>query len=147
MATTEENRERFIRLVTEAVPTGDFEYMAEVFDPDVVLPAKNLPGGKHGLAGLIEGMRGYEKAVKYHSITVEDSIAAGEKVAARLTVRGQHIGEFLGIPGTGRDFSIEEIALVEFRDGKIVKYDRVADLLSMQQQLSGARSSEPAHSH
>jgi predicted ester cyclase len=40
---------------------------------------------------------------------IEDEICEGDKVVARITVHGRHLGEFLGRAPTGREFAVEQI--------------------------------------
>lgn len=73
-------------------------------------------------------------------ITVEDMIAEGDKVAARLTIRGTHLGEIksarLGnIPPTGRQATWAGIDIAHIANGKIVERWTPRDLLGLLQQL------------
>ena len=65
----------------------------------------------------------------------EDMIAEGDKVAARITVRGTHKGPFLDIAPTGKQVSVNAIDIFRFANGKIVEHWGVMDQMSMMQQL------------
>ena len=67
--------------------------------------------------------------------TVEDLIAEGDKVARRLTFRGTHQGEFMGIPPTGKQVSVTGIAIDRIKDGKFVEGWMNEDNLGLLQQL------------
>ncbi|GAA0632114.1 hypothetical protein GCM10009535_04710 [Streptomyces thermocarboxydovorans] len=60
--------------------------------------------------------------------TVDDQIAQGDRVCTRWTCRGTHKGEFLGVPATGQDVTMEGMTWQRFRDGRICEawwsYDR-----------------------
>ncbi|MCK1820822.1 ester cyclase [Streptomyces sp. XM83C] len=64
--------------------------------------------------------------------TVEDQIAQEDRVCTRWTWRGHHKGEFLGIPPTGQDVTMEGMTWHRFRDGRICEawwsYDRAGVL-------------------
>ncbi len=57
----------------------------------------------------------------YHT-TIEDLIAEGDKVMARVTMTGTHTGNFWGIPATGRRVNLTGIYIVRIKDGKIVEH-------------------------
>ena len=66
---------------------------------------------------------------------VEDLIAEGDKVVVRLTVRGTHQGDFLGMPPTGKVVTYAGIAICRFAGSKVVEYRSSVDLLGLLQQL------------
>lgn len=53
--------------------------------------------------------------------TVEDIIAEGDKVMVRLTIRGTHQGEFMGIPATGKKIVEDMVAITHFKKGRMSK--------------------------
>jgi predicted ester cyclase len=67
--------------------------------------------------------------------TVEDTGAEGNNVATRKTLRGTHQGEFMGIPPTGHQVSIELVDIVRIAGGKVVEHWSMGDNLGMMQQL------------
>lgn len=67
--------------------------------------------------------------------TVEDLIAAGDKVVARLTISGTQQGAFMGIPATGKQATISGIEIFRITNGKAVENWVQADFLSLVQQL------------
>jgi predicted ester cyclase len=69
-------------------------------------------------------------------VTVEDLIAEGDKVVCRITVSGTHKGEFMGMPPTGKRFTIQEIRIYRITGGKVVEHWGVVDRMGMMQQLS-----------
>ncbi|MDQ3498415.1 MAG: ester cyclase, partial [Actinomycetota bacterium] len=99
---TEANK-AIAKRVYEIVSTGDFERAREIVDqdaPDNELlpndpPAKLIDTFKETFAEAREGFPDL-------SITVEDVMAEGDRVAARITMRGTHRGEFQGITPTGK---------------------------------------------
>jgi steroid delta-isomerase-like uncharacterized protein len=70
-------------------------------------------------------------------ITVDDVIAEGDKTCTRITAKGRHTGQGLGIPPTGRPINISALILVEWRDGKIHQAWNEFDAYGMMQQLAG----------
>lgn len=77
-------------------------------------------------------------------ITLEDVIAEGDRVVTRFTFSGTHQGEFMGIPATGKQFSITGIAIARIADGKLVEWWENADVMSLMQQLGVLPTPETA---
>lgn len=69
------------------------------------------------------------------SATVESMSADGDRVWARLTIRGTHGGEFMGVPPTGKAFAITAIDELRFEGGRIAEHWGVSDALGLMQQL------------
>ena len=72
--------------------------------------------------------------------TVEDLIAEGDKVVARQTNRGTHLGDFMGVPATGKRVTFTAIAILRIADGKIVEHWINRDDLGILQQIGGLPS-------
>jgi predicted ester cyclase len=72
--------------------------------------------------------------------TVEDVIAEGDRVAARMTWHGTHRGDFLGIGPTEERVSFSAFHLVRFSGQRAVEWWGTADLLGALQQLGGSIS-------
>jgi len=66
---------------------------------------------------------------------VEEIIAEGDTVVARVTLTGTHEGPFMGIPPTGRRIEVTEIHLYRLRDGKAVEHRVGRDDLGAMRQL------------
>jgi hypothetical protein len=70
--------------------------------------------------------------------SVEDQIAEGDKVVSRYRGEGTHLGEWRGVPATGRRFAYTGVLIHRFEDGKIAEFWGQSDTLGLLQQL-GAR--------
>jgi predicted ester cyclase len=63
-------------------------------------------------------------------------ISEGEKVAAHFRCSGTHLGEWLGVPPTGRRFErVDEVYIFEVREGRLASALGVEDNLSRLRQL------------
>jgi predicted ester cyclase len=62
---------------------------------------------------------------------IQDMIAEGDRVAVRLQSSARHTGEFMGLPPSGKPYSISEIHIVRIRDGQVVEHWREADMLKL----------------
>ena len=53
--------------------------------------------------------------------TLEETIAEGDKVAARFTMRGTHNGTFYGVPPTGKKIGVKAMNIIAFPMAKSSK--------------------------
>jgi steroid delta-isomerase-like uncharacterized protein len=67
--------------------------------------------------------------------TVEDLMADGDKVVARVSYRGTHQGTFRGIPPTGKPIAVIGINIFRIANGKLVEHWGLTDRLAVLQQL------------
>ena len=67
--------------------------------------------------------------------TVEDLMADGDKVVARVSYRGTHQGAFRGIPPTGKQIVVTGINIFRIANGKLVEHWGLTDRLAVLQQL------------
>ncbi len=63
--------------------------------------------------------------------TIEELIAEGDRVVERFTLRGTHLGEFMGIPPTGKSVSWTGMAEYLLEDGRIAECWVEANLLGL----------------
>ena len=112
----------------------DLSLANELLSPDLKFR------GSLGLdAGGIRAFRRYARTVwlafpDFHN-EIEEMIAEGDRVVARLTYSGTHRGEIFGIAATGRRMEYSGVALVRIADGKISEVYVVGDRLALMQQL------------
>ena len=116
---------------------GRAEAIDEMFAEDGVAHGLSDETGAllRGPAGFKPFFQNFRSAFPDIQIVVEDTIAEGDKVAARCTVRATHAGEGLGFAATQRPMEITGIAMVRVRDGKIVEAWNNFDFMGMFQQL------------
>lgn len=68
-------------------------------------------------------------------LAFDDVLAEGDKLAVRFHLDGEHRGEFMGIPPTGRSVVLTGQTVLRFRDARIVERWTTADLLGLLVQL------------
>jgi predicted ester cyclase len=74
---------------------------------------------------------------------IEDEIAEGDKVVARVVMHGRHVGEFLGQAPAGKEFATKQIHVWRIEDGKAIQHWSVRDDLGQALQLGLNRSKDP----
>ena len=96
------------------------------------------PGLPGGIEGAKQTLTMYLTAFPDLHFTVEDLIAEGDKVVARLTARGTQQGAFMGIPSTGKQVTVTAIDINRIAGGKSVEHWLEMDTLGLLQQLGVA---------
>ncbi len=68
-------------------------------------------------------------------VTIEDMLAEGDKVAARLFVKGTHTGDGLGATPTGRRVSFTAMTIARIAGGRIAEAWNSIDQLALLTQI------------
>ena len=74
------------------------------------------------------------------SITIEDMVAEGDRVAFRGVVRTTHSAEFMSIPASGKQIAVPVFGIAQIVEGKIAKWWNSPDRLSWMQQIGAIPS-------
>jgi steroid delta-isomerase-like uncharacterized protein len=130
-----EANKQLVRRYQEAHNTNDLDALNLIVAADLVTHSL-MPGLPPGLDGgkTIHQMTG--AAIPDFHASIEDLIAEGDKVVARMTFRGTHsAGEFMGSPPSGKTFAFSAISIFRIADGKIVEHWGEEDSLGWLQQL------------
>ena len=100
-------------------------YVSHSFPP-------GLPPGREGLKAFVSA---FHAAFPDGHLSIDQMIAEGETVATRLTFRGTHTGDFMGIPPTGKQVVVPALDMARYADGKLVEHWGGPDQMSLMQQL------------
>jgi steroid delta-isomerase-like uncharacterized protein len=127
-----------LRRFEDALGSGNEELISMMLD-EIVAPgaviSTPLPVEGSGAEKLKEIVTRLRRAFPDLHVTVEDVIAEGDRVVARNTVTGTHLGEYMGIPPTGKSVTYDEIFIARFVDGRIAETRGLVDVLSQMKQL------------
>ncbi len=72
---------------------------------DAEEPRSARPGQREGRDGLKDPVSTIVEGLA-PTFTIEDAVAEGDRVVARWTISARHVGDFIGIPPTGRSCAI-----------------------------------------
>ncbi len=130
-----EANKALIRRVYDAVAGQDFDVFDEIVSEDYV-DHDPFPGMEsRGLKAFRAPFEASSSAFSDFRIHEDDMVAEGDKVAARITVSGTHVGEFIGIPATNKSINVGGFDFFEIHDGKITARWGAADTGAMMEQL------------
>jgi len=120
---TLEANKAVVRHFNQAViEEGDEVAFRELVAPDFInrtTPAGGPSGPDGFLFTLVHVLR---PALSDLSVEIHDQVAEGDKVTTRKTIRGNHTGELLGVPATGRPIAIAVIDIVRVKDGRYMEH-------------------------
>jgi steroid delta-isomerase-like uncharacterized protein len=85
--------------------------------------------------GLKQGFAAYLAAFPDARMTVEDMLAAEDRVAVRFTCRGTHQGQFMGVPPSGKQVTMTAILIHRLAGSKMVEDWEWSDQLGILRQL------------
>lgn len=131
--TIDTNKRNVRRIPEEVAEKRNIDYLDEIFDEDMI---DHSPLGEtRGREALKATSETLLEAFPDLSVTVEEVVAEGDTVVLRVTQRGTHEGEFMGIEPTGREFEIGITTTHHLKDGKVVERWVQPDMLGLLQQL------------
>jgi predicted ester cyclase len=125
---------KIVRRYQEIYNSNDLEALGEVVSADLLTP-NIMPGIPSGLEGAKAAHRIMLAGFPDYQTVIDDLIAEGDKVAARITMSGTNTGSFMGIPPTGKHVSFTGIYIARVANGKIVEHWGEEDSVSLLQQL------------
>jgi len=131
--------EENLRLQNEEIwSKGNFDFIPRLYTEDYV---GHFPGGEtiHGREALRDMVAAHRAAFPNWHEEVLEVMVDGNRAATFYHSQGTQEGDFLGLPASGRDIDILEASIYRMEDGKIAEQWAFPDILSLQQQLSGAR--------
>jgi len=90
------------------------------------------PIDRDGWTGWFQGFRAAFPDARF---TVDDLLGEGDRVAARLTMQGTHLGALDGVPPTGRAVVVTGMSIERIAGGRIVEGWNQNDALGLLAQL------------
>ena len=130
---TEANKALARKMFEDVLNGRNLDLLDEVATSDYV-EHNPLPGQRTGIAGIRDRYTMVLTAFDPH-FTIDDVIAEGDKVVLRWTNSGTHVGEFLGMPPTGRSYRIPGVEIWRVENGKLAEHWDVVDVFGQLQQL------------
>lgn len=130
------------RFTNEFDNPGKLEVADEIIAPECPLYFGSTLVGR-GPEAFKQGRAMMYGAFPDLQVKVEEMIAEGDALAQRYIGHGTHDGEFMDIALTGKRVEFEGISAVHIREGKIVEYRGMPDMLGLLQQIGAV----PARGH
>jgi steroid delta-isomerase-like uncharacterized protein len=126
---------KLVRAAARAFNAGDARECLALIAPDFIINLAELPEPMLGPEAWRQNFEVMKHAFPDVHAHIEDIVAAEDKVAVRLRIRGTHSGEFLGIPATGRTVEYASHEFYRIADGLIAEEWICSDMTSLLRQL------------
>jgi predicted ester cyclase len=137
---TERNKDVVRRFIEEVFVKCNVDAADELATSDFT--PHSWPGVDPGIENLKQGQQRVSSGLADVSMKIDDMIAEGDKVAVRLTAHARQDGEFMGLPPSGREYTISETHVFRVADGKVAEHWVNADMLGLMQQLGALPTQE-----
>ncbi len=124
----ESNKALVRQYYEEVVSTGDVAALDRFIGSDYEEVHDNVRYPL-GLAGAKEHVLGVRETYPDMRLTIEQQIAEGDWVVTRVTMRGTHLGEWMGMAPTGETIEATAVNIDRVVDGRIVEHGGAANLL------------------
>jgi steroid delta-isomerase-like uncharacterized protein len=131
---TEQNKATVKRYYEEVLNGRNVDLVDDLAVEDYV-ENDPFPGQGNGRSDLKARAQLILDAFNPLRFTVEDVVAEEDQVVVRWSQVGTNSGSFMGMPPTGREFSINGIDIHVLRDGRMAEHWHVVDQLGLLQQL------------
>jgi steroid delta-isomerase-like uncharacterized protein len=111
-----ETNKAVIRNMLAVFEKGDTANVGQYFATNWVNHDPSLPplSGLEGAKQLIS----LWSAFSNRKVTIEDSVAEGDRVAMRFVIEGTHTGSFMGVPASGKAIHVTATGIFKVVDGK-----------------------------
>jgi len=138
---TEQTNTDTVRAFIESFWNGrDLDSLNRFLTPDYVDHAY-VPHTADGLKGTAVDL---STALPDHRSAIEDMVAQGDKVVARMVMRGTHNGPFRGSPPTGNPVEVTMYRMYRLAGGKIAEHWGLLDTATLLRQIAAQLSPENA---
>jgi steroid delta-isomerase-like uncharacterized protein len=128
-----------LRSTLDAFNAGDFDSCVARLSPDFVMNVAGLPQ-RRGADVWRQGADVIRRSFPDLHAQIDDVVAESDRVALRLTFRGTHKAEFLGIPATGRTIEYVSHEFYKIADGVFTEEWICSDMATMHAQLTAAEA-------
>ena len=124
-----EGNKAMVRRLIEAVNAGEMDVVDELFTPELARPTRR-------------SFTAFRSAFPDWRMEIVELVAEGNTMVGRFRCSGTNLGEFKGVPPTGRRMEVDEVYFLRVEDGKFVYFWGLEDDLTRMRQLGLITSPE-----
>lgn len=95
----------------------------------------SLDDVRKGVDGFLDYARSIHAALEGFTCTIRETMAEGNRVAARMLFHGTHQGKMFGVAATGKRIEWAGAAFFDIRDGQIHRIWVLGDVDGVKKQL------------
>jgi predicted ester cyclase len=135
----EANKALARRWFREGWERGNVDIADEIFDRDLMLRGRRV-----GPEGPRRSVRHRRAAFADMTVRIDLQVAEGDLVVTHFTTHARHVGEFCGVPPTGRVVTATGIVIWRIENGRVVEdrnaFDRWAVVSQIDPEMKHARA-------
>lgn len=129
---TQQNKQLLADFANAVFVKKDFSQLPQFMQQDYIQHNPLVP---QGLSGFQAFFADWFKAAPDWHYQLEKLVAEGDMVWAYGTYSGTHQGDWLGIPATGKHYSIHAVDIFRIENGKLAEHWDVLDTYGLFKQL------------
>ena len=124
------------RIFQQIVVEGHFDLVDELLHENYVEHPEDVPGRQ----AWKDRIAMFRRAFPDLSVTIDEMVVDGDRVATRTTIRGTHKEDLMGIAATGRAVEVIGVDITHLRNGQAVERWGGMDMFSLLHQLGAIPS-------
>jgi steroid delta-isomerase-like uncharacterized protein len=124
----------FTAFFNEVVNGHNTARLDEILHPEFRSHHFPMPPGSDK-AGFTQGMVALLNAFPDIQIRVNEQFVQGDKIFGYFTWTGTHQGDFMGVPSTGKQVTVEGMDIWRVQDGKLAENWVIMDAMGLMMQL------------
>lgn len=132
---SDENTAVVRAFLMEVIGRHDADARPDLIAPGYLSHYATMPPLDHD--GWKQMVGGFFTAFPDLDLTIQDEVAAGDRVAVRWTWTATHAGDLMGMPPTGKHVHAAGMDVYRVVDGKIAEVWVLEDMMGVMQQLGG----------
>jgi steroid delta-isomerase-like uncharacterized protein len=141
-AEAEDDATVLIQRFATTLSAHDMTAFADLFADDYINHQKSAaapapPAGKSAKQATLAFFQARLTGIPDLRVTVETSLASGDKTAASFVYEGEHGGVYFGVAPTGKPLRFTSCDIFRVRDGRIVEHWGMGDIAGVLAQLKG----------
>jgi steroid delta-isomerase-like uncharacterized protein len=118
----------------QAIVNGDFKGLEDCLADDYV--THTTDGDFPGKQAQVDRLKNqFKTTYTDDEFTILDQFAAGDKVVTRISVTCTHMGDWFGVPATGRRVTQDSFHIARVENGKVAETWRMSDDLGVLRQI------------
>ena len=129
----EQNKAALLRAINQFNDPSQRTSYFDLYTTNAIL--YGYSGVEPGIESIKRFYAAFWTAFPDASVTIDNLIGEGDRVACCFAIRATHAGEYLGILATGQSVSLTGITILRFVDDRCVERWSQGDSLGLLQQL------------
>lgn len=132
------NQNAVTLFIEETLNRGNLMVIGDLIHPNYRYdsPSESMQGIDQ-LKAFVQALRNAFPDLRVH---IEEQFGTDEKICTRISMTGTHLGDFLGIPATGKPVKLQGVIISQIKDGLIHREWELLDQLTLLQQIGLAAS-------